>query len=135
MSPSRTTQFLAPEYPARRRLVTSCVAATLFLGTTASLGQAVPGPGASGGPSAVTQQNPAPTDPQTVSCNDLKARLQTTGQLPILVGGPRGGWADTFYGPKAPRCPFWQMPWFQYVRTNDGLCGVGYICIDKLSFD
>jgi hypothetical protein len=24
---------------------------------------------------------------------------------------------------------------FQYVRTNDGLCGVGYICVDKLSFD
>jgi len=23
---------------------------------------------------------------------------------------------------------------FTYVRARDGLCGVGYICVDKLSF-
>jgi len=27
------------------------------------------------------------------------------------------------------------MPTFQYVRANDGLCGIGYICVDKLSRD
>ena len=114
----------------RRSFIATCVAATCLLGATASQGQAGPGPGATGG----AQQIPAPTDPQTLSCSALKARLQTTGQLPILVGS-RGGWADTFYGPQVPRCQFWQMPLFQYVRTNDGLCGVGYICVDKMSLD
>jgi hypothetical protein len=27
------------------------------------------------------------------------------------------------------------MPVFTYVKTTDGLCGVGYICADKLSRD
>ena len=80
------------------------------------------------------QQNPAPINPEALSCNALKARLQTTGELNILVGS-RGGWGDTFYGPAVPRCQFWQMPVFSYVRTSDGVCGVGYICVEKLSFD
>jgi hypothetical protein len=133
MSPRRTTPLLFPLTPGRRSLIATCVAATFLLGTTASHGQAGPAAGANPGAPAM-QQNPAPTDPQTVSCSELKARLQSTGQLPILVGS-RGGWADTFYGPQVPRCQFWQMPMFQYVRTNDGLCGIGYICADKLSFD
>ncbi|HET7910428.1 MAG TPA: hypothetical protein VFL49_00200 [Pseudolabrys sp.] len=134
MSPRHTARrFLALATAACRSRGIACLAATLFVGATVSHAQPAPGPAASA-PAAVPQQIPAPTDPQTLSCNDLKARLHTTGQLPILVG-PRGGWADTFYGPQVPRCQFWQMPWFQYVRTNDGLCGVGYICIDKLSFD
>jgi len=27
------------------------------------------------------------------------------------------------------------MPQFTYVRARDGLCGVGYICIEKYSLD
>ena len=52
-----------------------------------------------------------------------------------ILYGPKGGWGDTFYGPAAPRCQFWQMPQYTYVRASDGLCGVGYICVDKLSLD
>jgi|SRR5947209_16004182 len=80
------------------------------------------------------QQGSAPVDPQTASCNDLKAEVKTTGELRILAG-PRNGWGDTFYGPSVPRCQFYQMPRFAYVRARDGLCGVGYICVDKLSMD
>jgi hypothetical protein len=80
------------------------------------------------------EQAGAPVNPQSLSCNDLKARLKSAGELSILAG-PRGGWGDTFYGPAVPRCQFWQMPQFAYVRARDGLCGVGYICVDKLSFD
>ena len=128
MSPGRTTRFPLLVKPSLRRLMVMCAAATFCLGTPASRGQA--GPGASAPPTA--PQYPAPIDPQTVSCSALKAQMKSAGQLPILVG-PRGGWPDTFYGPQVPRCQFWQMPMFQYVRTNDGLCGVGYICIDKMS--
>jgi len=27
------------------------------------------------------------------------------------------------------------MPQFTYVRARDGLCGVGYICVEKYSVD
>jgi hypothetical protein len=134
MSPRRTKRFPLLLKRPLRSFIATCVSASFFLGATASHGQAGQGSGASGGVPAGGQQNPAAIDPQTVSCSDLKARMQSTGQLPILVGS-RGGWPDTFYGPKVPRCQFWQMPLFQYVRTNDGLCGVGYICIDKMSLD
>ena len=134
MSPRRTKRFRLPVMPSLRTCITTCAAATFLIGTTASHGQTGQGPGANASAQAGAQQNPAAIDPQTLSCSDLKARMQSAGQLPILVG-PRGGWPDTFYGPKVPRCQFWQMPMFQYVRTNDGLCGVGYICVDKLSFD
>ena len=123
---------LAP--PARRRFLAACVAAPCLF-TSASHGQVgqVPNP-SSGVATNQQQQNPAPINPEALSCNALKARLQTTGELNILVG-PRGGWGDTFYGPAVPRCQFWQMPVFSYVRTSDGVCGVGYICVEKLSFD
>ena len=134
MSPGRTTRFPLLVKPSFRSLMAMCAAATFCLGTTPSHGQAEPGPRASGGAPPTAQQYPGPIDPQTVSCSALKAQMQSAGQLPILVG-PRGGWPDTFYGPQVPRCQFWQMPMFQYVRTNDGLCGVGYICIDKMSLD
>jgi len=52
-----------------------------------------------------------------------------------ILSGPRGSWGDTFYGPAVPRCQFWQMPQFTYVRARDGRCGVGYICVDKYSVD
>jgi hypothetical protein len=80
------------------------------------------------------QQTPAPVNPESMSCTALKARLHSQGELSIL-SGPRGAWGDTFYGPAVPRCQFWQMPQFTYVRTADGLCGIGYICVERLSFD
>ena len=134
MSPRRTKRFPPLARPSFRRLIATCAAATFFLVATASHAQAGPAPGTSAGVPPGAPQNPAPIDPQTVSCSALKAQMQSTGQLQILVG-PRGGWPDTFYGPKVPRCQFWQMPMFQYVRTNDGLCGAGYICVDKMSLD
>ena len=76
----------------------------------------------------------APLDPQTLSCNDLKAQMKSSGELNLLVG-PRNGWGDTFYGPGVPRCQFYQMPQFAYVKASDGRCGIGYICIDKMSID
>jgi len=76
----------------------------------------------------------APLDPQTLSCNDLKAQIKSSGELNLLVG-PRNGWGDTFYGPAVPRCQFYQMPQFAYVKASDGRCGIGYICIDKMSID
>ena len=72
----------------------------------------------------------ASVDPQDFSCKDLKDKLAGAGSLTILAG-PRG-YGDTFYGPRVPQCEFWQRPAFSYVRTRDSLCGVGYICVDKL---
>jgi hypothetical protein len=108
-------------------------AATLLL-VPSSYGQGQP-PSIVGNPGQGTaQQAPAPVDPRSLSCNDLKAELKKTGELRIL-SGPKGAWGDTFYGPAVPRCQFWQMPYFAYVRARDGQCGVGYICVDKYSID
>jgi hypothetical protein len=110
------------------------MAVAIFLFTSASHGQTSTPP-ATGGPAADNgQQNPAPVNPASLSCDALKAQLNAAGELSIL-SGPKGAWGDTFYGPAAPRCQFWQMPVFTYVRAGDGLCGVGYICVEKLSFD
>jgi hypothetical protein len=73
---------------------------------------------------------PESVDPRNFSCKDLKDKLASAGSLTILAG-PRG-YGDTFYGPRVPQCQFWQRPAFSYVRTRDSLCGVGYICVDKL---
>jgi len=132
MLPPRTTLLPPLATPARRVLIAACVAASALVGTHQSQGQAVQAPGASSAVPAT--QYPAPVNPETLSGNALKARLQSTGQLSILVG-TRGGWGDTFYGPAVPRCQFWQMPMFTYVRANDGLCGVGYVCVEKISRD
>ncbi len=132
MLPPRTTLLPPLATPARRALIAACVAGSAFVSTNPSQGQAVQAPGASSAVPAT--QYPAPVNPETLSCNALKARLQSTGQLTILVG-TRGGWGDTFYGPAVPRCQFWQMPLFTYVRANDGLCGVGYVCVEKISRD
>lgn len=118
--------------PACRRIVAMCgVASAIFVAPT-GYGQSAQVPGA--GDLVHAQQVPAPVDPGTLSCNALKAKLQGAGELNIL-SGPNGGWGDTFYGPAVPRCQFWQMPLFTYVHANDGLCGVGYICVEKMSFD
>ena len=71
----------------------------------------------------------SPADAQSMTCAALKDELERTGSLPILYG-PKG-WADTFYGPRVPQCQFYQRPVFSFVNTRDGLCGVGYICVEK----
>jgi hypothetical protein len=87
------------------------------------------------GPVTGTAPNIAvPVNPKTQSCTALKAQLNAAGEMSIL-SGPKGAWGDTFYGPAVPRCQFWQMPVFTYVKASDGLCGVGYICVEKLTFD
>lgn len=126
-----TTSFAAP---ARGKLLSACTSAVALVLASASHGQVAQPPAAVGSVPGYAAQTPAPVDPESLSCSDLKAELKSTGQLNLLYG-PRGGWGDTFYGPAAPRCQFWQMPQFTYVRARDGLCGIGYICVDKLSFD
>jgi hypothetical protein len=79
---------------------------------------------------AYAQQVPGSVDPGSLSCRELKDRLESAGSLTILAGAR--GWGDTFYGPRVPRCQFWTRPVFTYVRARDGLCGVGYICVEKL---
>lgn len=119
---------------ARAKFFATCIGAAAFLCMSASYGQVGQTLVAQGPVSGTGQQSPAAVDPQSLSCNDLKAQVKSAGELSIL-SGPRGGWGDTFYGPAVPRCPFWQMPQFAYVRARDGLCGVGYICVDKYSID
>ena len=116
----------------RRRHLTSATVAAIALGvSTASFAQAPQAPAGGNAPGRERAANERQTvDPQTLSCSALKAELGKTGELGIL-SGPRGAWSDTFYGPAAPRCEFWQIPEFTYVRARDGLCGVGYICIEK----
>ena len=119
---------------AEPRFFATCLGAATLMLMSASYGQA--------GQTLVAdrlvadngRQALAPVDPQSLSCDDLKSRLKSAGAMSIL-SGPRGGWGDTFYGPAVPRCQFWQMPQFTYVRARDGLCGVGYICVDKYSMD
>jgi hypothetical protein len=108
--------------------------AVTFLLMSASYGQARQALVADGPVPGNGQQTLAPVNPQRLSCDDLKTLLKRAGAMSIL-SGPRGGWGDTFYGPDVPRCQFWQMPQFTYVRARDGLCGVGYICVDKYSMD
>jgi hypothetical protein len=127
-----TTSFLAA--PAQPGFLATCVAAATFLLMSATYGQVRQAAVAVGPVPGSGQQALAPVNPQSLSCNDLKAQLKSTGEMSIL-SGRGGGWGDTFYGPAVPRCQFWQMPQFAYVRARDGLCGVGYICIDKFSMD
>jgi len=110
------------------------LAAAALVLTSGSYGQAAQAPAADSPAPAYREQTPAPVRPEGLTCNELKSQLKAAGQMSIL-SGPKGAWGDTFYGPEVPRCQFYQMPQFTYVRTRDGLCGVGYICIDKLSFD
>jgi hypothetical protein len=127
------TATLSPT-PARSNVIARCIGAATFLLVSVSYGQAQQAFVADGPVRANGQQALAPVNPQSLSCNDLKAQLKSGGEMKILAG-PRGDWGDTFYGPAVPRCQFWQMPQFAYVRARDGLCGVGYICVDKYSMD
>jgi hypothetical protein len=132
MSPS--TALPQSATPAPRAFLAPFLVLSGLLLANPGHGQAGPAPGANSAAPPSARNDAEPVNPGTVSCSALKARLASTGELRIL-SGPRGGWPDTFYGPRAPRCEFWQMPTFQYVRANDGLCGIGYICVDKLSRD
>jgi len=120
--------------PAQRRLIEPSLTAPASLFTSASYGRAGQVPAADGPVPETGQKALAPVMPESLSCTELKGQLKTAGELSIL-SGPRGGWGDTFYGPAVPRCQFWQMPQFTYVRARDGLCGVGYICVEKYSVD
>jgi len=114
--------------PAYRTFAAICVAAgglALILVTTPSYGDTGQGAGVSS--SEATSQ----VHSETMSCKEMKAALEMTGTLRIISG--RSGWGDTFYGPRVPLCQFWERPVFEYVDTTDGLCGVGYICVEKLS--
>ena len=128
-----TTVIRAPAQPGLLGACMGVGAATLLM-MSASYGQARQAVVADDYVPANGPQALAPVDPQTLSCDDLKARLKGAGAMSIR-SGPRGGGGDTFYGPAVPRCQFWQMPLFSYVRARDGLCGVGYICVDKYSMD
>jgi hypothetical protein len=123
-----TTPLLSP---LQRTLLAACTGVTAILVTSTASGQA---PAAAGTTAVDAQPAAASVDPQSLSCKDLKAQLSAAGQMSIL-SGPRGGWGDTFYGPAVPQCPFWQAPQFTYVRARDGLCGVGFVCIDKNPMD
>src|SRR5690348_5973208 len=105
--------------PAHRKFLATCASAVTFFLTSASQGQVGEPPAATAPVPGYPIQSPAPVDPESMSCTDLKAEMKSAGQLNLLYG-PRGGWADTFYGPAAPRCQFWQMPQFTYVRARDG---------------
>ena len=112
-----------------RQLLVACVSVATLLPMCTAQAQGAQPPAL-----RAPAQQVAPVDPGTLSCADLKSRLEGAGEMSIL-SGPRGAWGDTFYGPGVPRCPFWQMPQFAYVSARDGLCGVGYICVDKYTID
>jgi hypothetical protein len=90
----------------------------------------VAGPGHAQTVPATAAVSPPTINTNTTSCKELKSRLQNSGSL-ALVSGPRG-WGDTYYA-RVPQCDFWQRPVFSYVTTNDGWCGVGYVCAAKIS--
>ena len=103
----------------------AAVTLSMLLSTTASYGQ-------SGQVAAVTSPpGSAPINAATVSCSELRENLQRAGTLTIVTQ-PRG-WADTYYGPGVPQCEFWLKPKFSYVSANDGACGVGYTCVDRVT--
>ena len=118
-----TTMYVAGD-PSMGLVFLTCLGGAVSAGGAGAPGPDAPAPGSLR----------APLDPQTLSCNDLKAQMKSSGELNLLVG-PRNGWGDTFYGPAVPRCQFYQMPQFAYVKAQDGRCGIGYICIDKMSID
>jgi len=132
MSSPDVTAPVSRAAPVRRRCVAIAVAAAALLVASAGHGDA--GQAAAAGATPGAPQVNASVDPRTESCSALKSKLNAAGEMSIL-SGPRGAWGDTFYGPAVPRCQFWQMPVFTYVKARDGLCGVGYICVEKLTFD
>jgi len=118
--------------PIRRPRLAALLGAASLMVVSATYGQ--PRPPADASPPGGAPQSRVPVDPQTMTCSDLKVQMKNTGELNLLVG-PRNGWGDTFYGPGVPQCQFYQMPQFAYVKARDGRCGIGYICVDKLSID
>ena len=111
-------------------LVMATVAFSTILGMPRAFGQTAQPSAAPDTVEASRLQVPVSVNPQELSCRELKERLNRAGALTIL-SGPRGS-GDTFYGPRVPQCQFWTRPLFSFVNTRDGLCGVGYICVEKL---
>ena len=119
--------------PRRSAIALSAAAVTLSIiaATLPSYGepgqvvaQVIPG-------AAYSPQDSAPVVAETLSCTQLKDRLQSAGTLDIVSG--QRNWPETFYGPGVPQCQFWQRPQFMYVTTNDGSCGVGYVCAQRVT--
>ena len=80
---------------------------------------------------AYRSQDPAPVVAETVSCKQLKDSLQSAGTLDIVSG--QNSSPETFHGPEVPQCQFWQRPQYMYVSANDGACGLGYICAQRVT--
>jgi len=120
----RMIMLEAPSVPAWQSFLAASAAAGAFslaLVAGPSHAQTVP---------ATTAVSAPTINTNAISCKELKSRLQNSGAL-ALVSGPRG-WGDTYYA-RVPQCEFWQRPVFSYVATNDGWCGVGYVCAAKIS--
>lgn len=117
---------------ARRGPIGLCAAAAAFsmIVLTPSYGDTGQVVAAADPVEANLSQVPGTVNAETLSCKELKDRLERAGSLTIL--GASKGWGDTFYGPRVPQCQFWTRPMFSYVHTRDGLCGVGYICVEKM---
>ena len=116
----------------------SCISISVAAGTLSMLVPTTPVYGdigqfvAQASPAAAYRpQDPAPINAQAVSCKELKDKLQSAGTLDIVSG--QKSWSETFYGPGVPQCQFWQRPQFMYVSTNDGSCGAGYICVQRVT--
>ena len=115
----------------RHRAVALCAAAAMLSSVVTAQPSLEPAVvAAADSADATPPRLPESVDPRDFSCKDLQDKLAGAGSLTILAG-PRG-YGDTFYGPRVPQCQFWQRPAFSYVRTRDSLCGVGYICVEKL---
>ena len=115
-----------------------CIYRSIAAGAFSMCAMTTPVQGATGqlvaqaGPAAAYRpQAAAPIDAQAASCKELKDKLQSAGTLDIASG--HRAWGETFHGPGVPQCEFWARPVFSYVNTNDGACGVGYICVQRVT--
>ena len=116
----------------RGRIATAIVAAAVSMIVLTSLSYGQTGQvAAPPRPAATNPADPPSVNAATLSCKELKDALQRTGTLNVLAG--QRGWPETFHGPEVPQCDIWSRPMFSYVSTNDGSCGLGYICAPRIS--
>ena len=128
-----TTNGISPRLAGQRRrggvaLSAAAAVATIVLAAPGD-GETGPVVAAVDAVAADGSQDSGSTNAELLTCRELKATLDNAGSLMIL-SGPKGQ-GDTFYGPRVPQCQFWTRPVFSFVKTRDGLCGVGYICVEK----
>src|SRR5262249_34018572 len=116
----------------RGRIATAIVAAAVSMIVLTSLSYGQTGQvAAPPRPAATNPADPPSVNAATLSCKELKDKLQSAGTLSIIPG--QRPWPETFYGPGVPQCQFWQRPMFSFVNASDGNCGVGYICADRVT--